>query len=158
MTVNKGQSELLMNFVCSARSRGFDLKNLLLFPTDLFSKDLGYGLGLTSFYNEHVSEKLHIHITLFICTSIAQISPYQLMKLLPSTEAREYGDRTFGLMMIAKVFSVQLVNELGYDLLYQDVDVVWYKDPLVCYFMKVNFILTPSDSHSIIFPSIISIQ
>lgn len=25
---------------------------------------------------------------------------------------------------------VQLVNELGYDLLFQDADVVWYKDPL----------------------------
>ena len=32
--------------------------------------------------------------------------------------------------MFAKVLCVQLVNELGYDLLFQDADVVWYKDPL----------------------------
>ena len=31
--------------------------------------------------------------------------------------------------MMAKVICVQLVNELGYDLLFQDVDVVWYKNP-----------------------------
>ena len=32
--------------------------------------------------------------------------------------------------MFAKVVCVQLVNYLGYDLLFQDVDVVWYKNPL----------------------------
>eukprot|EP00804_Cyclotella_cryptica_P000987 CCRYP_012341-RC/>CCRYP_012341-RC protein AED:0.07 eAED:0.07 QI:286/1/1/1/0.83/0.85/7/369/700 len=106
MTVNKGQIELLMNFVCSARSIGLDLKNVLLFPTDQFSKDIADGLGLATFYND------------------------KLMKPLPSEEAKSYGDSTFGLMMMAKVISVQLVNELGYDLLFQDVDVVWYKDPV----------------------------
>jgi len=33
-------------------------------------------------------------------------------------------------MMFAKVVCVQLITLLGYDLLFQDVDVVWYKDPL----------------------------
>ena len=33
-------------------------------------------------------------------------------------------------MMMAKVYCVHLVNMLGYDLLFQDVDVVWYKDPI----------------------------
>ena len=56
MTVNKGQSELLMNFVCSARSKGFDLKNVILFPTDQFSKDIADGLGLATFYNEKVNK------------------------------------------------------------------------------------------------------
>jgi len=106
MTVNKGQSELLMNFVCSAQSKGLDLRNVILFPTDLFSKGIADGLGLATFYND------------------------KLMKPLPSEESETYGDDTFGLMMMAKVISVQLVNELGYDLLFQDVDVVWYKDPV----------------------------
>lgn len=52
---------------------------------------------------------------------------------LPSTEAGSYGDATFVAMMYAKVVSVQLVNMLGYDLLFQDVDIVWYKDPLVLF-------------------------
>lgn len=55
MTVNKGQSELFMNFVCSARSRGFDLKNVLLIPIDQFSKDIADELGLATFYNDQVS-------------------------------------------------------------------------------------------------------
>lgn len=54
LTVNKGQSELLMNWVCSSRSRGFDLKNALVFPTDQFSKDIAEGLGLATFYHEEV--------------------------------------------------------------------------------------------------------
>ncbi len=54
MTVNKGQSELLINFVCSALSRGLDLKNVILFPTDLFSKGVADGLGLATFYNDKV--------------------------------------------------------------------------------------------------------
>lgn len=55
MTVNKGQSELFMNFVCSAKSKGFDLKNALLVPTDQFSKDLADELGMATFYHEAVS-------------------------------------------------------------------------------------------------------
>ncbi|KAL7522983.1 hypothetical protein ACHAWX_007733 [Stephanocyclus meneghinianus] len=105
MTVNKGQSELLINFVCSARSRGFDLKNVILFPTDQFSKDIADGLGLATFYHK------------------------ELTKAIPSEEAARYGDSTFGHIMMAKVICVQLVNELGYDLLFQDVDVIWYKNP-----------------------------
>lgn len=31
--------------------------------------------------------------------------------------------------MLAKVICVHLVNDLGYDLLFQDVDISWYKNP-----------------------------
>ena len=53
MTVNMGQSSLLMNFACSARRRGFDLGNILVFPTDLESKKLAEGLGLATYYDEN---------------------------------------------------------------------------------------------------------
>jgi hypothetical protein len=33
-------------------------------------------------------------------------------------------------MMMAKVICVQLVSMLGYDFLFQDVDIVWFKNPL----------------------------
>ena len=107
LTCNHGQSELLMNFVCSARARGFDLNNVLLFPTDLETKQLAEGIGLTSFYEE------------------------KIMASIPKQEAGVYGDRIFTSVMFAKVVCVQLVNELGYDVLFQDADVVWYKDPLL---------------------------
>ena len=54
LTCNMGQSELLMNFVCSSRARGFNLDNVLVFPTDVETKELAEGLGLTTFYNEKV--------------------------------------------------------------------------------------------------------
>ena len=50
---------------------------------------------------------------------------------LPTREANSYGDRTFVSMMYAKVISVQLINYLGYHVLFQDVDVIWYKHPLM---------------------------
>jgi len=106
LTCNHGQSELLMNFACSAHSRGFDLKNVLVFPTDLETKELAEGVGLTTFYEE------------------------KLMASIPKKAANVYGDSTFTSVMFAKVLCVQLVNELGYNLLFQDADIVWYKNPL----------------------------
>ena len=106
LTCNFGQSELLMNFVCSARARGFDLRNVLVFPTDLETNELAEGMGITTFYEE------------------------KIMASIPKKEANVYGDRVFTAVMFAKVLCVQLVNELGYDLLFQDADVVWYKNPL----------------------------
>lgn len=55
MVVNFGQSELLMNFVCAARSRGFDLDNVIVFTTDKESTDLVTALGLTAYYDKRVS-------------------------------------------------------------------------------------------------------
>ncbi len=40
-------------------------------------------------------------------------------------------------MMMAKVICVQLVSLLGYDFLFQDVDIVWYKHP-IDYFHNEN--------------------
>lgn len=106
LTCNLGQSELLLNFACSARARGFDLKNVVVFPTDVETKELAEGMGLVTFYEE------------------------KLMASIPKEQAAQYGDNVFSSVMFAKVLCVQLVNELGYDLLFQDVDVVWYKSPL----------------------------
>ena len=65
MTCNMGQSELLMNFVCGAKSRGFDLSNILVFPTDVETKDLAEGLGLATFYDEKVSN-IYINLSRFV--------------------------------------------------------------------------------------------
>ena len=54
LTCNMGQSALLMNFACSARRRGFDLGNILVFPSDVETKELAEGLGLTTYYDEKV--------------------------------------------------------------------------------------------------------
>lgn len=41
---------------------------------------------------------------------------------MPEKEAGRYGDQAFTQMMYAKVVTVQLINRLGYDVLFQDVD------------------------------------
>ena len=106
LTCNFGQSELLMNFICSARARGLDISNVLLFATDIETKELAESLGLNAYYDEYNFEKM------------------------PKHGANHYGDRYFTAMMVSKVICVQLVNMLGYDVLFQDVDIVWWRDPM----------------------------
>ncbi len=55
VTANMGQSELLMNLICSSKGRGLNTNNLLVFPTDVQTKALAESLGLTTFYDDHVS-------------------------------------------------------------------------------------------------------
>jgi hypothetical protein len=67
------------------------------------------------------------------------------MKNLPTEDAKTYGDRTFGLMMMAKVICVQLVNELGYDLLFQDVGEILIRFEIMYIMLSSNdTILTPT--------------
>jgi hypothetical protein len=52
MVVNFGQSELLLNFACAARSRGLDTSNVLVFTTDKQAKELAESVGLTAYFDE----------------------------------------------------------------------------------------------------------
>ena len=58
MVCNTGQSDLLINFFCSADARGFgDIvrKKLLIFATDEGVLEIAKGLGVNVFYDEKVS-------------------------------------------------------------------------------------------------------
>ena len=55
MVCNFGQSELLINYVCSCKARGFDTSNVIVFPTDKETDDLARGLGLNTYYDHRVS-------------------------------------------------------------------------------------------------------
>ena len=146
LTVNSGQSELLSNFICGARSRGFDTGNVLVFPTDERSHKLAQGLGVASYFDEKNFGKM------------------------PIGAAKAYGDYIFANMMYAKVLCVLYVSLLGHDVLFQDVvrkcefllelsnnfwslfpvpahsiplqlppqDIVWFKDPLTYFHDKSN--------------------
>ena len=57
MVCNTGQSDLLINFICSAQARGFgDIvkEKVLVFATDKGVLDIAHGLGLRAFYDEKV--------------------------------------------------------------------------------------------------------
>lgn len=49
--------------------------------------------------------------------------------------------------MVTKVYCVQMVNMLEYDLLFQDVDMTWYKNPL-SYFQDKS---SPMYNHDVYF-------
>jgi len=106
LVVNFGQSELLFNFVCNARARGLDLSKILVFATDKDAGELAKSLELAVF------------------------DVGDAFGTMPTKAASTYGDRTFQHMMFSKVYCVHLINAMGYDVLFQDVDVIWYKDPL----------------------------
>ena len=106
MTVNSGQSDLLGNFICQARSKGFDIGNVLVFSTDEETHKLVQGLGVASYYD------------------------HKNLGDMPKGEAKAYGDPVFARMMLAKVYCVLYVALLGHDVLFSDVDVVWLKNPL----------------------------
>jgi len=101
LTTNSGHASMLMNFVCSCRARGFSLDNALVFATDRDVHQVARDLGLESFYDDSIFG----HI--------------------PSKAAKSYGDNDYAKIMFAKVLSPHLVNVLGYDILFMDVDVVW---------------------------------
>jgi hypothetical protein len=106
LVCNYGQVELFHNYVCNAKAKNLDLSNILMFATDTATLELCRTLGIPAYYDEAIFGSL------------------------PETAAKYYGDRTFSKMMMAKVYCVHLVLSLGYNVLFQDVDVIWYKNPL----------------------------
>jgi Nucleotide-diphospho-sugar transferase len=106
LVCNWGQAELLFNFVCHAQSRGISLDSILVFCTDADTLELAQSLQLHAFDVQAAFGDM------------------------PTGAARMYGDNAFRGMMMAKVYCVHLVILLGYNVLFQDVDVVWYKNPL----------------------------
>lgn len=103
MVCNAGHLELLVNFCCAARAIGMDLStSILLFATDARTKAVADQLKLVSYYNK------------------------QLFAAIPSDDNIEYGTKQYAHVMMSKVYCVHLISTLGYDLLFQDVDIVPY--------------------------------
>jgi hypothetical protein len=128
MVCNRGHSEMLMNFVCNAHAKGKDteeaLKSILIFATDNDTHMLAQSLGLKSFWSP----------TVFGGT--------------PEAAAGKYGDDVYSEIMLTKVYCIHLISQLGYDLLFQDVDIVWYKNPLPFFYNDLpekNFVANEWD-------------
>lgn len=106
MVANSGQATLFVNFVCTARARGLDISRILLFAIDRKMHDMAQALGIHVFFDERIFGSI------------------------PKEAAVDYHDLNYGQIMMSKVYCVHMVNALGYDLLFQDVDAVWYQNPL----------------------------
>uniref|UniRef100_A0A7S3JYD5 Nucleotide-diphospho-sugar transferase domain-containing protein n=1 Tax=Aureoumbra lagunensis TaxID=44058 RepID=A0A7S3JYD5_9STRA len=108
MATNLGTIDLVANFACSCRSVGLAdaLNSVLVFASDKQSADAIATMGLVSYHDKALGD-------------------------LPSQAATTYGDFTFVRMMWLKVTAVYLVAANGFNVLFQDADNVWLKDPLV---------------------------
>ena len=107
MMCNFGQVELLLNFVCSAKRRGLDTSSVVVFATDQETATILNNLGGPT--------------VVYLKNTFAG---------MPTKAAKAYGNNDYSQMMLAKIYCVHLPVLLGYDVLFQDVDVVWYRNPL----------------------------
>jgi hypothetical protein len=115
MVSNFGQAEILFNFVCAAHKIEYDLSKVLLFAMDEETNTFAKQLGLETFYAKELYEGI-----------------------IPTVKHDEYtfGDGKFAQMMMGKVYSVQMVNDLGYDILFQDLDVIPLRPNVLDYFYQ----------------------
>lgn len=114
MVANSGQATFFVNFVCAARHRHLDLSHVLLFATDRDMHELAIVMGVRVFYDERIFASI------------------------PKEAAKDYHDNVYGRIMMSKVYCVHMVNALGYNLLFQDLDLVWYQNPLDYFADKVD--------------------
>ena len=105
MTVNDGEMDLLSNFVCSCAKQSISTNNILVFSSSPRILSSLQQMGLMSIYQK------------------------QFMKVSEHASG-QYLDKIFVDMMWYKTFSVYLLLRLGFNVLFQDVDLVWFKDPL----------------------------
>jgi hypothetical protein len=94
MTMNSGMTDLILNFVCSAKKAGTPISQLVLFPTDDAAVSVAKSIGVAHFTHKSFGE-------------------------FPTAEAATYGDNTFVKMMWIKVLCVYLPVNLGYSVLFQ---------------------------------------
>ena len=94
MLANSGMVDLVINFMCSARSANIDLKDVVVFVGDQESADIMENLGLMYFMHPSAG-------------------------MMPKQAAGFYGDKSFTYMMWLKVTSVYIASTAGFDVLFQ---------------------------------------
>jgi hypothetical protein len=94
------------------------------------------------------SNKFNKPCALFLLSFSPYVSATQKnFENISAEAAGEYGDDSFAVMMMAKVICVQHVSMLGLDFLFQDVDIVWYKNPLDYFWDKT----LPAYNYDVVF-------
>ena len=105
MVANDGVMDLMLNFMCSAEASGIDLSSIVVFVGTDDMLDLIEGMGAQAIYSPDLGS-------------------------MPKHAAGSYLDSTFARMMWFKVTSVFLALTAGFEVLFQDVDLVWMNDPV----------------------------
>lgn len=105
MVLNAGELDLFINFLCSCYFNRIPTNKIIVF---VGSKDLIPFL-----------EQFNI-LSIFHEESFAKVAKHA---------SNEYLDHIFIDMMWYKSFSVWLMLKMGYDILFQDIDIVWFRNP-----------------------------
>eukprot|EP00602_Paraphysomonas_sp_CaronLab_P011886 CAMPEP_0185040158 /NCGR_PEP_ID=MMETSP1103-20130426/37908_1 /TAXON_ID=36769 /ORGANISM="Paraphysomonas bandaiensis, Strain Caron Lab Isolate" /LENGTH=257 /DNA_ID=CAMNT_0027579347 /DNA_START=366 /DNA_END=1136 /DNA_ORIENTATION=- len=105
MVANEGVLNLLLNFICSCAAEGIDLKSVVVFVGQREHVDLIESLGAVPMFLPDAAR-------------------------MPNKVAGSYGDKVFGRMMWLKVTAVYIALSAGFNVLFQDTDLVWFRDPM----------------------------
>jgi len=106
MTLNQGHADLFANWAASCDVHSIEVRSwTVVFPLDPEAAALAEGLGF-SVYFDGVSYGKHA-----------------------TAAAEAFGDAVFARLMFPKTAVVQDILNLGYWALFQDVDLIWRKDP-----------------------------
>eukprot|EP00605_Chrysophyceae_sp_TOSAG23-4_P002531 GSChrysophyteH1.ASY1.ANO1.2796.1 assembled CDS len=104
MTLNDGEMDMLVNFACSCHHHGIDTSNVVVFAASPHIVDSINALGFIAIYDETYSS-------------------------VSSLASAQYLDPIFVDMMWYKSFSVWILLRMGLNVLFQDVDLVWFQEP-----------------------------
>ena len=104
MVVNQGEIDLFLNFACSCRLHGLSLERVIVFAGSEEIVAVIEATGALALFHE----------------GYASVS---------KAASVDYLDRVFVDMMWYKAFSVYLLLRLRINVLFQDVDLVWFRDP-----------------------------
>lgn len=104
MVINEGVVDFLLNFICSAKAAKIRIEDVVVFLGQPEYVELVHSMGVKAFYHASMGE-------------------------IPREAAASYADRAFTKIMWLKVTSVYVALNAGFDVIFQDTDLVWIKDP-----------------------------
>lgn len=126
MVVNAGEMDLFANFACSCKANNISMRNVMVFAGSAEIVPVIEAMGAVGIYHE---------------ATFAHVSKHA---------SYQYLDEIFVDMMWYKAFSVWLLLKMRYNVLFQDVDLVWFRNPFQ-YFQQyesaMKAIFSKSRSH-----------
>lgn len=105
MVANEGVMDLLLNFMCSGKSANIDLSSFVVFVGQLDFVKVIENMGANAIYSNILGD-------------------------IPSKAAETYGDLVFAKLMWLKATSVYVASAAGFNVLFQDADLIWITDPI----------------------------
>ena len=105
MVANAGVMDLVLNFMCSTAAAGIDMSSFVIFSGQDEYRSLVQAMGAKAMFHPALGE-------------------------MPAASAASYADRTFSRVMWLKVTSVYIALSAGFNVIFQDADLVWIQDPV----------------------------